>query len=69
MKRRVTSDRRTDVVGSMSVTVGRYGVRALRGEHPLSAYFEMHIEQGPVLEAEETEIGIVTGVQNVRWSR
>ena len=53
----------------MSVTVGRYGVRALRGEHPLSAYFEMHIEQGPVLEAEETEIGIVTGVQNVRWSR
>jgi N-carbamoyl-L-amino-acid hydrolase len=37
------------------------------GRHPLSAYFELHIEQGPILEAENTEIGIVTGVQGVRW--
>jgi N-carbamoyl-L-amino-acid hydrolase len=37
------------------------------GAHPLSAYFELHIEQGPILEAEATEIGIVTGVQGVRW--
>ena len=22
------------------------------GEHPLSAFFELHIEQGPILEAE-----------------
>jgi beta-ureidopropionase / N-carbamoyl-L-amino-acid hydrolase len=37
------------------------------GVHPLSAFFELHIEQGPVLEAEGMEIGIVTGVQGVRW--
>ena len=37
------------------------------GAHPLSAFFELHIEQGPVLEAEGKEIGIVTGVQGVRW--
>jgi N-carbamoyl-L-amino-acid hydrolase len=37
------------------------------GAHPLSAFFELHIEQGPVLEAEGREIGIVTGVQGVRW--
>jgi beta-ureidopropionase / N-carbamoyl-L-amino-acid hydrolase len=37
------------------------------GAHPLSAYFELHIEQGPILEAESKEIGIVTGVQGVRW--
>jgi N-carbamoyl-L-amino-acid hydrolase len=37
------------------------------GEHPLSAFFELHIEQGPILEAEEKEIGIVTGVQGMRW--
>jgi len=34
---------------------------------PLSAYLELHIEQGPILEAEEKTIGVVTGVQGVRW--
>lgn len=33
----------------------------------IAAYFEMHIEQGPVLEAASTTIGVVTGVQGVRW--
>jgi beta-ureidopropionase / N-carbamoyl-L-amino-acid hydrolase len=37
------------------------------GQHPLSAFFELHIEQGPILEAEKKEIGIVTGVQGMRW--
>jgi len=37
------------------------------GEHPTAAYFELHIEQGPILEAEEKTIGIVTGVQGMRW--
>jgi N-carbamoyl-L-amino-acid hydrolase len=37
------------------------------GEHPLSAFFELHIEQGPILEAEGKEIGVVTGVQAMRW--
>jgi len=34
---------------------------------PLSAYLELHIEQGPILEAEDKAIGVVTGVQGVRW--
>jgi beta-ureidopropionase / N-carbamoyl-L-amino-acid hydrolase len=33
----------------------------------LSAYLELHIEQGPILEAENKTIGVVTGVQGVRW--
>src|SRR6266571_8824659 len=37
------------------------------GEHPLSAFFELHIEQGPILEAEGKDIGVVTGVQGMRW--
>jgi beta-ureidopropionase / N-carbamoyl-L-amino-acid hydrolase len=37
------------------------------GIHALSAFFELHIEQGPILEAEGKDIGIVTGVQGVRW--
>ncbi len=32
-----------------------------------SASLEVHIEQGPILEAEEKTIGIVTGVQGIRW--
>src|SRR5271165_4255970 len=37
------------------------------GDHPLSAHFELHIEHGPILEAEDRVIGIVTGVQGMRW--
>ncbi len=31
------------------------------------AYVEAHIEQGPRLEAEDCDIGIVTGIQGSRW--
>jgi beta-ureidopropionase / N-carbamoyl-L-amino-acid hydrolase len=37
------------------------------GRHKLSAFFEVHIEQGPYLEAEGKDIGVVTGVQAMRW--
>ncbi len=37
------------------------------GAHKLGAHFELHIEQGPILEAEGKTIGIVTGVQGMRW--
>ena len=29
--------------------------------------FELHIEQGPILEDEGKMIGVVTGVQGMRW--
>lgn len=31
------------------------------------AYYELHIEQGPVLEAAKAPVGIVDGIQGVRW--
>ena len=31
----------------------------------LSAHFEVHIEQGPVLEAENAPVGVVFGVQGI----
>ncbi|WP_298941628.1 Zn-dependent hydrolase [uncultured Psychromonas sp.] len=42
------------------------------GETPVTgrdfhAFFEAHIEQGPYLEAEEKQVGIVTGGQGQRW--
>ncbi len=37
------------------------------GQHPIGAYFEAHIEQGPVLEDADKTIGVVTGVLGLRW--
>ncbi len=37
------------------------------GQRKIGAMFELHIEQGPILEAEEKMIGVVTGVQGMRW--
>ena len=37
------------------------------GDHPVGAYFEAHIEQGPVLEDHGKTIGVVTGVLGIRW--
>ncbi|WGL15324.1 Zn-dependent hydrolase [Microbulbifer bruguierae] len=34
---------------------------------PLAAAFEVHIEQGPILEAEEKTIGVLSGVQGMNW--
>ncbi|HEF5156721.1 allantoate amidohydrolase [Burkholderia multivorans] len=37
------------------------------GGRPLHAAFELHIEQGPILEAERKTIGVVTDAQGQRW--
>ncbi len=37
------------------------------GQHPIGALFEAHIEQGPILEAENRTIGVVVGGQGIRW--
>jgi beta-ureidopropionase / N-carbamoyl-L-amino-acid hydrolase len=34
---------------------------------PVAAYVEAHIEQGPRLEMESKTIGVVTGIQGLRW--
>lgn len=37
------------------------------GQRPIGAYFETHIEQGPVLEDAGVTIGVVSGVLGIRW--
>src|SRR5690606_26124353 len=37
------------------------------GARKMHAYLEYHIEQGPILEAEGKEIGVVTHGQGLRW--
>ena len=50
----------------LSRQIGYRGTEAC-GKRELSAFFELHIEQGPILEAERKDIGVVTGVQGMRW--
>jgi N-carbamoyl-L-amino-acid hydrolase len=37
------------------------------GGRPVHAFFELHIEQGPILEEEEIDIGIVTVANGQKW--
>ncbi|MEC8204817.1 MAG: M20 family metallo-hydrolase, partial [Pseudomonadota bacterium] len=53
-------------IGSELARIG-YAGDADCGGRPIKAFFEAHIEQGPILEAEEKTIGIVTGAQCQRW--
>ena len=44
-----------------------YAGSAPVGGRALDAYFEAHIEQGPVLEREDKIVGVVTGALGLRW--
>jgi N-carbamoyl-L-amino-acid hydrolase len=63
-------DRPDNVTG---VTLGAELTRiGFAGEEPIgarrvAAYFEAHIEQGPILEATGLPVGVVTGAQGQRW--
>lgn len=37
------------------------------GDRKMHAFFELHIEQGPILEKEELDIGVVTHGQGLKW--
>ncbi len=53
-------------VGDELVRIGYLGTSPCPGPAP-HAFVELHIEQGPVLEAEDFRIGAVTGVQGISW--
>ena len=39
------------------------------GDREMRAFFELHIEQGPILEAENKDIGVVTHGQGLSWTQ
>lgn len=53
-------------IGEELVRIGYAGGEEV-GARDIHAYFEAHIEQGPILEAEDKTIGVVTGAQGQRW--
>ena len=53
-------------VGDELARIGYLGTTPCPGEAP-HAFVELHIEQGPVLEAENIRFGAVTSVQGISW--
>ena len=53
-------------VGQALNAIGYAGNRKVSG-HPVGAYFEAHIEQGPILEDERKTIGVVLGALGQKW--
>lgn len=54
-------------VGECLQRIGYAGPQAC-GKPAVQAYVELHVEQGPVLEAEGFTIGAVEGVQGISWT-
>ncbi|HYZ22876.1 MAG TPA: Zn-dependent hydrolase [Rhodopila sp.] len=64
------ADRLTDTEGTtVAAALDQIGYRGTEPAAPFhaDAYFELHIEQGPILEREGRQIGIVTGAQAQVW--
>ncbi len=62
--------RRQDAKGrSFGEELARIGWKGTEkpGARQIHAMFEYHIEQGPILEAEDRQIGVVTHGQGLRW--
>jgi N-carbamoyl-L-amino-acid hydrolase len=59
-------DRQGVTFGAAIEEIGYRG-EAPAGSVKFGAMFELHIEQGPILEAERKVVGVVTGVQGMRW--
>lgn len=66
------------IVGTDGVTFGeaadvcvnrlrQAGVSVCELGSAMHAFVELHIEQGPILEMASADVGVVTGIQGVRW--
>ncbi|GLO16099.1 Zn-dependent hydrolase [Pseudomonas putida] len=53
-------------IGQALQEIGYAGPHPVGGQR-IHAAFELHIEQGPILEAAGIDIGVVTGAQGQRW--
>lgn len=60
------ADDQGKTMGEELKRIGYLGDRPCGGQK-FRAFFEAHIEQGPILEAEKRTIGVVIGAQGQRW--
>src|SRR5919201_2177797 len=58
------------VAQALAETLQRLAIPQQRAfRFPIASYLEAHIEQGPLLETTHHTIGIVSGIQGLRWFR
>ncbi len=60
------TDQQGKTIGEELARIGYLGSEPM-GNRPVHAFFETHIEQGPILEHEGQTIGVVTDAQGQRW--
>lgn len=60
------TDKEGKALGNELAKIGYRGETPM-GNRAYKATFELHIEQGPILEAENKAVGVVTGVQGIHW--
>jgi N-carbamoyl-L-amino-acid hydrolase len=60
------TDRAGKKFGEELVRIGWKGDEPV-GQRKMHAFFELHIEQGPILEDEDVDIGVVTHGQGLKW--
>jgi len=60
------ADSEGNTIGQELDRIGYKGSQPAKAK-PIKAAFELHIEQGPILEIEKKQIGVVSGVQGMRW--
>jgi N-carbamoyl-L-amino-acid hydrolase len=60
------TDPQGKTIGEELARIGYLGTEPM-GNRPVHAFFETHIEQGPILEHEGQTIGVVTDAQGQRW--
>jgi N-carbamoyl-L-amino-acid hydrolase len=61
-------DNPDETIGSRLKAIG-YNGNLKPGSIPFHCFFELHIEQGPVLESNGVDIGVVEMVQGIHWTR
>ncbi|MDA9649616.1 Zn-dependent hydrolase [Alphaproteobacteria bacterium] len=59
-------DAKGNIFGEELEKIGWKGSEPV-GEQKIHCYYELHIEQGPILETEEIDIGVVTHGQGLKW--
>lgn len=62
-----TTDKEGASVESELARIGYLGQTPVNSLRP-RAFLELHVEQGPVLEQRDVDIGAVTGVQGISWT-
>lgn len=60
------TDKEGKTIGEELARIGYAGDAPIQGRE-YAAFFEIHIEQGPILEANGLSVGVVKGVQGMRW--